>query len=1570
MLRRSRATPLAGRIGWPVWLVLLAGLLVTSLVARQQAITQDARDQRLVGEAASVRLGRLDGFNDHIEVDLRGLAAFLAAGGGRSLSTFEGYARRPLADRRWQRIVGWYRTRGDEMRLCSDEAQCRSHAMETRLASDAHDWARALAARVDRPVATPIFAGPDGEQLVAIYQPVFDLRVPDRMANRPGRVMGHAYTVVDVAVLLDDVFGEEDEDFLVARIEDSQPAGEPARLSWPRAMPAGLDERYALRRVATFVSRDWQIDFIPRDGFARRSAAAQLAPGFALLATALLAALTALVSQRQRRIEELAAARAEALADSEERFSATFEQAAVGMSLIGLDGRWLRVNARLASLLGEPPSVLVGRSYHEFTPGGLVARDDEARRAMTAGEISVYDVEKRYRRANGELIWVRLMVGPVRAADGHLRCFWSVVEDISERKRAEAAAQEANLRWQFALESAGHGVWDWDITHDRLRLADTGPTSDPQQRQETIETRWQTIVHPQDLPMVLARLDAHTEGRSELFVSEHRIRCQDGRDRWVIGRGKVMLRDAAGRACRMIGTHTDITRLRRMQMQEQTRSRLLEALSRGCSLADGMRLMISEVEGLNPEWRCMVVLLDRTAECPRTIAGGGLSETFVAAFASEASREALGEFGAAVSRGARCLVGDVATHADSAGLRTLAEGCRVAACWTEPIFGTAGRVLGAFTVALAGMLMPDDDDIAQLEGAAQLTSLLVERLSAQQRLDAAQGLLGSIAALQRGFIGSRDPAATYQALVALACEHMRCPDGLLLRVDGRGRVHPLASVGDAEAAAWRDGARLREAVGLCIGHLSAEEPRLAATRVGEVGELVLCLSGASEAPEPDWRRALAPVLATGAAVALGEQLLEREVRAREALAESHSRFEQMAGMAQVMIWEFDADGTISYVNSALEQVLGYTPDEVVGRVRYVQRHPPEGREDFEREVAAIIERREPLRDFLSPALHRDGHRVWLSTNAVPRFDASGGFLGYRGADIDITAHREAEAVMRAYNARLERDVQARTEELERARGEAEAANLAKSAFLANMSHEMRTPMNAIIGLTGLCLKTALDERQAGYLQSVRHSAEGLLAIIDDVLDSAKIEAGSLQLEEEGFSLRALIASVSEVAAQSAHRKDLALAVSVDPALPDAFIGDRLRIGQVLHNLTSNAVKFTERGRVELTVRGFGGDDDACRVGFEVRDSGIGMTADVLDRLFRPFEQADASSTRAHGGTGLGLSISARLVACMGGELQVQSEAGQGSRFWFALELPRADGLLPAALPDDGGVARAGLAGRRILVVEDNPLNQLVVEELLEDWGVEWRLAENGRQALDRLDGIELVLMDIQMPVMDGIEASRRIRAMADHQNLPIIAVTAHALPDERRRCIEAGMCDVVTKPVDPARLAAAIARQLLPEPAQDVAMPLPERGEASRVAAAPQPEPAEAARATCAVLDYGVGLHFCGKKPGFYLKMLGRFRDNARRQVDDLKALAEDDPCSEDSVRCAHTLKGMAATVGALPLREAALTLETRLRNACREVDDEVAEVVTSLEATLTEIDALEAQPDRLDGVQAVAPDF
>ena len=377
---------------------------------------------------------------------------------------------------------------------------------------------------------------------------------------------------------------------------------------------------------------------------------------------------------------------------------------------------------------------------------------------------------------------------------------------------------------------------------------------------------------------------------------------------------------------------------------------------------------------------------------------------------------------------------------------------------------------------------------------------------------------------------------------------------------------------------------------------------------------------------------------------------------------------------------------------------------------------------------------------------------------------------------------------------------------------AESANRAKSDFLANMSHEIRTPMNAILGMTHLAQQARPDAVVREHLSRIGVAANSLLRIINDILDLSKIEAGKLAIEPVEFELGALLEDVLSITGVSARQKGVEFSLSVAPEVPSKLLADAARIGQVLANLCANAVKFTERGVVGVSVRLAAADADAGNVTlvFAVEDTGIGMSAAQLAGLFQPFTQVDTSSTRRRAGTGLGLSISMRLAHAMGGKIDVRSEAGRGSLFEFTVPCKRVEDK--SAPSSQGAVAEpeTSLAGVRILVVEDDEVNQLVAKGVLEAAGALIAIASNGREALDmiRPGAYDLVLMDLQMPGMDGIETTRRLRGDPALADLPVIAMTASAMAGDRERLLEAGMNDYVAKPVRVAALYSMLGKWL------------------------------------------------------------------------------------------------------------------------------------------------------------------
>jgi PAS domain S-box-containing protein len=659
------------------------------------------------------------------------------------------------------------------------------------------------------------------------------------------------------------------------------------------------------------------------------------------------------------------------------------------------------------------------------------------------------------------------------------------------------------------------------------------------------------------------------------------------------------------------------------------------------------------------------------------------------------------------------------------------------------------------------------------------------------------------------------------------------------------------------------------------------------------------------------------------------------------------------------------DGIITSFNPAAERLLGYRADEVIGRLTPVAWHDPD---EVARHAQALSQAlgepvepgfetfaARPRRGLPEEAdwtfFRRDGTRVPVHLAVTALRDGSDGTItGFVAMAHDLSERKRAEEALRRHKDELEETVQRRTAELRLARDAAEAANRAKSAFLANMSHEIRTPMNAILGMSQLALASGLTPQQRNYIQKACTAADSLLAIIDDILDFSKIEAGRIDLETIPFPLGSVLDNLVDVLGLKARRPGLELLLDLPARLPPTLVGDPVRLRQVLVNLASNAVKFTEHGEVVVGVAVLEQDTRSVRLRFEVRDSGIGMTPEVQQRLFEPFSQADASTSRRYGGSGLGLAISRHLVRLMGGELTVDSMPGRGSTFRFDIAFGQLPGAMPTAparvpaqlqgarvlLVDDNAAARdvlarmgtaiglqvdaaasadealqrlqpgaggethgyrlllvdaempvrdgvaliaalgatppavlmvsalardevsqrlseralkvgamlqkpvtpaalaeacgsafdqvrppaaeaparpaenfeAALRGLRVLLVEDNEINRELAVALLQRVEVDVGIAVNGQEALDALarERYDVVLMDCQMPVMDGYEATQALRRQPAWQSLPVIAMTANAIVGDREAALAAGMDDHVTKPIKVSELYATLAR--------------------------------------------------------------------------------------------------------------------------------------------------------------------
>jgi PAS domain S-box-containing protein len=519
---------------------------------------------------------------------------------------------------------------------------------------------------------------------------------------------------------------------------------------------------------------------------------------------------------------------------------------------------------------------------------------------------------------------------------------------------------------------------------------------------------------------------------------------------------------------------------------------------------------------------------------------------------------------------------------------------------------------------------------------------------------------------------------------------------------------------------------------------------------------------------------------------IGVDVTER-MRVEDALRESEASFNRAFDGAPIGMAITGLNGRFLRVNRAFCEMLGYEEGELVGRSFRSVTHPDDQTADLDAQMRLLSGEIRSLQR-VKRYLRKDGKAVWIMLN-VTAVTADGNAVQHFFSQMqDITARIEAEAA-------------------------AQQASAAKSEFLANMSHEIRTPLNGILGLSEILATTPLQTDQRDYLDMIRTSAEGLLDLINDLLDFSKIEAGKLVLESAPFAPTAALRQAVRPLAMRARQKGVELTWRVDPGMPDAVLGDVLRLRQIVVNLVGNAVKFTSQGAIAVRLGASVHEDGRAHLRLEVSDTGIGIRADKLATIFDVFSQADGSTTRRFGGTGLGLSIVARLARAMEGEVRVESEEGRGSTFTVTMCLPVTAGAATAAAQADTD-APAPLATTaaplRILVAEDHPINQTLAVRLLESLGHEAAVAENGRAALELCahERFDAVLMDVQMPGMSGIEATLAIRAEEQAQGLPrlpIIAMTAHVLPGDREQCLAAGMDAFLTKPITGSRLQHALA---------------------------------------------------------------------------------------------------------------------------------------------------------------------
>jgi PAS domain S-box-containing protein len=671
----------------------------------------------------------------------------------------------------------------------------------------------------------------------------------------------------------------------------------------------------------------------------------------------------------------------------------------------------------------------------------------------------------------------------------------------------------------------------------------------------------------------------------------------------------------------------------------------------------------------------------------------------------------------------------------------------------------------------------------------------------------------------------------------------------------------------------------------------------------------------------------------------GQKQAEQEITIQKAY------LEQLFEASTEAIAFINSDDRVERINSQFTEIFGFPPEEVIGRslddTIIPQTHQKEGK--------AVKEEIKMGRHIFQETVRqcKNGSLLDVSVTGMPIY-INGKDAGVYAIYRDISNRKQAE------------------QELKKAKETAEEATRAKSDFLANMSHEIRTPLNAIIGLSHLAKETQLTPQQLDYQEKIHTSAYTLLRLIDDILDFSKIEAGKLDLEKNNFNVMDVLERMSSIISVKSNEKGIRFSLHIPGIIPSHLRGDALRLEQVLVNLTSNAVKFTTRGEVSVAVELVEESEQEAVLRFIVSDTGIGMSPEQVEQLFEPFQQADFTITRKYGGTGLGLAICRRLLEMMDSEIKIQSTLGQGSQFSFAVRFEKAEGAEPEeAVGISREVAKELLGGRRVLVVEDNETNLQVARELLVQAGLEVITAANGLEAVERaaeerLDGI---LMDLQMPVMDGLTATKEIRRGTSPTGLPILAMTANAMAADREKCLAAGMNDHIAKPIKPEILYKILVHRLRP----DVDM-----NEYLDNGKAPEPVSQEVAGDLPYLegVDVRAGLGGVNNDWELYTKLLHNFYSRHHGIQEEIQAELEGGNLSAVQ-RLAHTIKGLAGTVGAGGLSEIAARLESAIKdNSNDRIPDllerfatEVARVMAALEAFIKNEDAM-----RIEGAADTPP--
>ena len=1025
------------------------------------------------------------------------------------------------------------------------------------------------------------------------------------------------------------------------------------------------------------------------------------------------------------------------------------------------EGRFIDVNYAFLNTLGFRREDVIGRTTVEI---GLMNADthkyvsDEfnSKGYIRELEVSVFTREGAERRV------IQAMDG-LEINEHHF--ILSVMIDITDRKQVEDKLREAQERYSSALECSGNGVWDWDAVQDKVVFSKEWKDMLGYAEDEIGDglTEWSSRVHPDDLSYTMEMLQQHLDGKTAMYESEHRLRTKEGKYKWILDRGKVIVRDAAGRPLRAIGTHTDITSIKEYQEElSRTRSQLKAIL-------DNLPLLawLKDAEGHYIE---INKLFEKACGLSRDqIIGRDASEVWPPDFASESLDDDL-----ILLNECRQIIKD--------GLMPNQMGGEWFSFFKTPVLDKDGNIIGTTGIAR------DITESRKLEG-----EIKRQRAFLKSMIDAIPDLvfykdvnsvyLGCNTAFAHKFIGWNEEDIVGKTDLDFVGDRALAE---FFRVKDRQVLEAGVSQLNEETLTMADGSIVEAET---VKTPFYDEDGKAAGLIGVARDITKRKKAQNEL-------LIRQKMLGSLSDAINELLINSDIH--QAIGRSLAMLGEATGVDRAYLFENHNVNGQGFTSQILEWNSGafeaQIENEELQELPFSALQPISGPLMEGRAVKTLVKdiEDETVRN------HLMGQSIKSLLILPIIVDCSfWGFVGFDDCKNERNWTEDEFSLLQSFASSLAEAIQRGQMEnsLAQAKEDAEQANRSKSLFLANMSHEIRTPMNGIIGFLDLLKETELSGEQRDYVQEAHNASEVLLYLINDILDFSKIEAGKMRMDEIEFNVRNAVEDAVVLQAPRAREKGLDLHTLIKSNVPETMIGDPGRLRQILNNLLSNAVKFTHYGEILVTAELQYETPDLVKVYFEVTDTGIGIAPEDMDKLFKPFTQVDASTTRKYGGTGLGLTITRQLVNLMDGDVFVDSELGKGSRFSFTAVFK------PGKIKVDPiDYKYAEIKGTRVLVIDDNLNNRRIIRIYLEDAGCQVQEADSGEKAIGMLsegrdNPVDVAIVDYQMPGMSGCELGDAINSTSLGKNLRLIMLTSAAQKGDADLVKECGFAGYLSKPV-------------------------------------------------------------------------------------------------------------------------------------------------------------------------------